>query len=166
MKREGQIISATCRRRLHNQGYQNLSDVELSEHHFGIRLAYWVCSILAIAALVTGNVWFVLAVAMVAFLATIPPYHPVDYIYNYGVRQFLAKPKLPPRTNQARFACGIASVWLVATAYFIADGQTVTGNILGFSLVAVGLLVASTDICIPSMMYNFLFLKNKVKQQG
>jgi hypothetical protein len=166
MKTGNQVISTACRRRLQTQGYLNLSDQELSEHHFGIRLAYWVCSILAIGALVAGNSWFVFAVAMIAFLATIPPYHPVDYIYNYGVRQMLGKSKLPPRTNQARFACGIASIWLIATAYFIANGQTLTGNILGFSLVAVGLLVASTDICIPSMMYNFLFLRNKVKHQG
>lgn len=166
METTNQVISPTCRRRLQVQGYLNLSDKELSDHRFGIRFAYWVCTLLVITGLLTGNELLLLGVAMLALLATIPPYHPVDYLYNYGVRQILGKPKLPHRSAQGRFACGIASVWLLSTAFLLANGQAIAGNVLGFMLVGVGLLVSSTDICIPSMIYNFLFLKNKVKQHS
>jgi hypothetical protein len=93
-----------------------------------------------------------------------PPHHPFDYLYNYGVRHLLAKPKLPPRTKQGRFACGIASGWLVIVIYLLSNNQVVLGNIFGATLIAVGTLVTTTDICIPSIIYNALFLKKEGKE--
>jgi hypothetical protein len=70
---------------------------------------------------------------------------------------------MPARTNQGRFACGIASVWLVVTIYLLYNGYQIAGNIFGVSLIAVGALVTTTDICIPSMIYNAIFLKKETK---
>jgi hypothetical protein len=95
--------------------------------------------------------------AIIAFAGAFPPYHPFDYLYNYGVRNLLGKPKLPPRTNQGRFACGIASVWLAITIYLLYNNHTVSANILAIALLAVGILVVTTDICIPSIIYNGIF---------
>jgi GNAT superfamily N-acetyltransferase len=51
----------------------------------------------------------ILGVAMIiTFFGSFPPYHPLDYLYNYVVRPWIGKPKMPPRTNQGRFACRIA----------------------------------------------------------
>jgi hypothetical protein len=108
----------------------------------------------------------ILAVAaIIAFAGAFPPYHPFDYLYNYGVRHLLGKPKLPPRTKQGRFACGIASVWLATTIYLLYNNYTVTGNVLAIGLLAVGTLVVTTDICIPSIIYNGIFKKPKTANQ-
>jgi hypothetical protein len=48
-------------------------------------------------------------------------------------------------------------VWLVVTIWAFSTGQLLAGYVLGVSLTAVALLVSTTDICIPSMMYRFVF---------
>jgi hypothetical protein len=163
MNATNQIITPACRRRLQIQGYLNFSDEELLAHRFGIRFAYWVCVTAASVGIIAGSTPIILAVATLALLASFPPYHPVDYLYNYAIRHLLKRPKLPPRSNQGRFACGIATVWLGMTAFLFANNQTAIATTLGLSLVAVGLLVSTTDICIPSMLYNFLFVRKKSK---
>ena len=165
MNTKQQTVSATCRRRLEIQGYLNFTDSELSEHRFGIRFAYWICTLLAFLGVVTANLWILWGVALLALFATLPPYHPIDYLYNYGFRHILGKSKLPPRSRQGRFACGIAVVWLAATIYFITNGQMVIAYAFGFTLIVVGILVSLVDICIPSMLYNFLFHVNKSNQK-
>jgi hypothetical protein len=163
MNATNQIITPACRRRLQTQGYMNFSDDELLAHRFGIRFAYWVCVTAASVGIIAGSAPIILAVATLALVASFPPHHPVDYLYNYVIRHVLKRPKLPPRSNQGRFACGIASVWLVMTAYLFANNEPIIATTVGLSLVAIGLLVSTTDICIPSMLYNFLFISKKPK---
>jgi len=45
-------------------------------------------------------------------------------------------------------------------------GHTTLGYILGVSLCCVALLVASTDICIPSMTYRAIFGPPKPRQEA
>ena len=156
-----QLISPACRRRLKVQGYENFSDRELSDYKVGIRFAYAGCITLVALGLYFQSIPIFAITAAVALIAAFPPYHPFDYVYNYGVRHLINKPKMPPRTNQARFACGIASVWLATTIYLLYNGYSIAGNILAVTLFAVGALVSTTDICIPSMIYNLLFKRNK-----
>ena len=156
-----QTISPACRRRLHVQGYDKFSDSELNEFKYGIRFAYALCITSVALGLILNSIPILLFTTLIAFAGAFPPYHPFDYLYNYGVRHTLGKPKIPPRTRQGRFACGIASVWLAATIYLLYIGYTLTANLLGVALFAVGALVASTDICIPSKIYNALFRRNQ-----
>ena len=44
-------------------------------------------------------------------------------------------------------------------------GHMVAGYVLGGLLASVSLLVSSTDICIPSIIYNFIF-KETCKNRG
>jgi hypothetical protein len=155
------IISATCRRRLHVQGYQNYSDQELNDYKYGIRFAYYLCGSLVILGLLLTSINVLIVMMAIAFLGTLPPYHPFDYLYNYGVRHLINKPKLPPRSNQGRFACGIATIWLGMVIYLFYSGFYVWGYIAGGILVSVAALVSTMDICIPSMIYNKFFLKKK-----
>jgi hypothetical protein len=93
----------------------------------------------------------------IAFLGIFPPYHPFDYLYNYVFRFVIQKPRIPPRTNQGRFACGMASVWLLGVILLLNYGYKVWAYSAGAVLVSIALLVSTTDICIPSMIYNRLF---------
>lgn len=85
------------------------------------------------------------------------PYHPFDYIYNHLVRRVLDKPRLPRRSNQLKFACGVATIWIAATIYLFYYGFAMAGYVAGGMLFSVAFLVSTTDICIPSIIYNFLF---------
>jgi hypothetical protein len=163
MNDKTELISATCKRRLHVQGYQNYSDKELNDYKHGIRFAYGLCITLVAVGLIFNSVPVLLFTALIALVGAFLPNHPFDYLYNYGVRQLLNKPKLPPRSNQGRFACGIAAVWLTVTIYLLYNDYVIAGNIFGALLFAVGALVTTTDICIPSMIYNAIFKKSRIR---
>jgi hypothetical protein len=157
MKNSTCIIEPSTRKRLETQGYVGFSDEQLAAFKFGIRFAYALCLTLFVSGLLLANITLLTIAAVIAFLAVFPPYHPFDYLYNYGVRHLLNKPKLPPRTNQGRFACGIASVWLATIIICLDAGYIIATYTLGGMLFAVALLVTTTDICIPSMIYNLIF---------
>jgi hypothetical protein len=159
METNASMISLSCRRRLHAQGYENFSDKQLNDYKFGIRFAYACCITLVAFGLLFQSIPILTTAAIIAFVGAFPPYHPFDYLYNYGVRHLFSKPKLPHRTTQGRFACGIASVWLATTVYLLYNSYTMPGNILGITLFSVGTLVSTTDICIPSIIYNGIFKK-------
>ena len=88
-------------------------------------------------------------------------FDPFDLIYNHGIRYLRHTGPLPKRRAQSRFACGVGAIWLVATALAFQSGALITGYILGGALTGVALLVSTTDICIPSMIYNALFLRSR-----
>lgn len=159
MNEKNSILSPTTKRRLIVQGYNCYSDKELNDYKYGIRFAYYLCDSLVILGLLLTNLWILAAAMTIAFLGWLLPKHPFDYVYNYGVRHLLNKPIIPARTSQVRFACGIAAVWLCVTIFLFYSGLYVWGYIVGGILVSVATLVATTDICIPSMIYNALFRK-------
>ncbi len=61
------------------------------------------------------------------------------------------------RGAPSRFACGVGAVWLIVTGWAFQSGAIVTGYVLGGMLTFVGLLVSTTDICIPSLIYRTMF---------
>ena len=63
----------------------------------------------------------------------------------------------PKRAMPTRFACGVGTVWMLATIGAFESGNTALGYGLGGALSCVALLVATTDICIPSMIYGAIF---------
>jgi hypothetical protein len=163
MENQDQNIKPLRRKRFETQGYRGYSNAELHNFKFGVRFAYYLCNSIVILGLLLTNLEILGAAMIIAFVGSFPPYHPFDYLYNYVVRHWIDKPKLPPRANQGRFACRIATVWLGGTIYLFYTGNNTWGYILGIALVIVGALVSILDICIPSMIYNFLF-KRKAEE--
>ncbi len=154
-------ISPTNRKRLETQGYIGFTDAELNDFKYGIRFAYYLCGSIVIIGLFLTNLKVLSAAMIVALFGTMPPYHPFDYLYNYVIRHWINKPKMPPRSNQGRFACGIATVWLGVVVYLFYNDLNFWGHFAGWVLVSVAALVSTMDICIPSMIYNFLFKANR-----
>lgn len=99
--------------------------------------AYYLCSSLVVLGLVFNKVEILAAAMIIAFFGMIPPYHPFDYLYNYGVRHLINKPKMPHRSNQGRFACGIATAWLAGIIYLMYLSLTIWAYIAG-SIFGVG----------------------------
>jgi hypothetical protein len=150
-------ISARSRKRLEEQGLRGYADSELARHRFGHRFAYFICMSLVVIGLAFKSQPFLLIANAVALLGILPPYHPVDYLYNYSIRHLIGRPKLPPRANQGRFACSIATVLLGIVNYNFYQGSHAVAYGFGAVLLASAFLVTFLDLCIPSRIYNALF---------
>ena len=145
--------------RLRTQGYTHQSDEELSSLAFGNRFTYRACVILLIPGVVLANIPLLLIMMFFAFLGVVFPNHPLDYIYNHLLNKRMKKPQLPPRSMQLNFTCSLATPWIGATAYLYYSELMLAGYILGGMLIGTALLISTIDLCIPSMIYNALFLK-------
>ena len=154
-------LSATTRARLDVQGLCDISDEVLASVTPWHRMAFFLCASLAGVGTLLASPTILFSLTAVSAPAALLPFHPFDLFYNYGIRHLRNTGPLPPRRAQSKFACGVATVWLVATALAFGAGMSVLGYILGALLTGVGMLVGTTDICIPSMIYNALFLRSK-----
>jgi hypothetical protein len=157
----GKTLSATTRRRLNVQGLGDVDDETLAEIAPWQRMAYGLCALMAGAGTALASPLILLISTPIAALAALFPIHPFDLIYNHGIRFLRNTGPLPKRRAQARFACGVGAVWLVVTALAFQSGMLITGYILGTALTGIALLVSTTDICIPSMIYNALFQRSR-----
>jgi hypothetical protein len=157
----GMTLSATTRRRLDVQGLGDVDDETLAQTAPWHRMAFFLCALLAGLGTALASPTILWILTPIAAFAALFPVHPFDLIYNHGIRHIRNSGPLPLRRAQSRFACGIAAVWLAATALAFQSGALTLGYVLGAALTGVGLLVGTTDICIPSMIYNALFLRSR-----
>ena len=98
---------------------------------------------------------------IVAFLAVILPYHPFDYLYNHSFRFLIDKPRVPIRTNQAKFACSLATAHLALVIFLFNSGYILTANVLIAPILLQAVVVGTIDYCVPSIIYTSLFAKQK-----
>jgi len=148
-------LSPTTMRRLHVQGF-TVDDAWLAEVSPWLRLSPALCGTFAALGTAAASPTVLFALAGIALLGAVMPFHPFDLIYNYGIRFLVGKRPLPSNGAPRRFGCAIAAVWLIATALFFVNGQATAGYTLGALFVVVAGLMSTTDICIPSLMYHLL----------
>ena len=152
-------ISNWSRTHLHDQGYDTLSDTSLNDLKYGIRFAYISCGTLVAIGLATGSLWVLATAMVIAFFGAVLTFHPFDLLYNYGFRHLIQKPALEKRTKQNQFACAIATstiAAIIATCYL---GYPTVAYALGIPLLIQAFVVGTVDYCVPSKIYNGLFLK-------
>jgi hypothetical protein len=150
-------ISARTCRLLDIQGFDTVEKRVLAEVAPWLRLAFALCTGFVALGVALSSPALLLALTPVAALATALPVHPFDLIYNHGIRRLTGTGPLPRRGAPARFACGMATVWLLAMAWAFSAGHPDLARGLGGALIVVGTLVSTTHICIPSMMYRAAF---------
>lgn len=153
----GNTLSATTRRRLHAQGFSGVDPDTLVEVGPWLRMAFGMCALFAGAGTALTSPTILLGLTPIAALAAAFPVHPFDLIYNHGIRYLRNTGPLPKRSAQNRFACGVGAVWMMATAWAFQSGALMAGYLLGGALTGIAALVSTTDICIPSVIYNVLF---------
>lgn len=153
------MLSNTRKKRLEVQGMLGYSLADLEELKYGIRFAYVFCAFWVLLGVNSQNLYILITMNIIALGGMILKNHPFDYLYNYGLRHLIKKPPIPHRPPQIRFACLIATAWLFATNLLFLKELNLAASLMGYSLVAIALLVGFTDICIPSIIYNALFQK-------
>jgi rhodanese-related sulfurtransferase len=141
-------------RSLFQQGYQSYSPAELRQLEWGLRFTPLACSILTVVGLVYALPYLLLGVASLgvwAFFA--PAAHPMDLIYNRGVRHLFGAVSLPPNPLQRRLACFAAGVMnSTAAALFLADAP-MAARIVGGMLLCLQAIVIFTHFCTLSWIY-------------
>jgi len=142
------------------QGF-DLDDDTLAEIGPWMRWPYVLCASLLTVAVVLASPWMLWGLSTIAIATVFLPSHPFNYLYNHGVRHLTGTRPLPPGTAQGKFACGVAGTWMIATGAAFFVGATTVGYVLGGSMVPIAALVATTHICIPSMIYNALFTRKQ-----
>lgn len=152
-------VSATIRSRLEAQGFRSLDDETLAEIGPWMRWSPAICAVVMATGTILASPPVLWGLAGIALLGAVFPRHPFDLLYNHGVRHLTRTRPLPPHGPQRRFACGLATVWLAGTGLAFHQGALTLGYVLGGVLTAVAALVAVTHFCIPSLVYNTLFLR-------
>ncbi|HZP58262.1 MAG TPA: DUF4395 family protein [Dehalococcoidia bacterium] len=135
------------------QGFGEVDDATLARTQGWLRFAPALCALVAALGTALASPWTLWALAAIAAAGAALPFHPFDLAYRAGVRRFSAGPPLPENRAPRRFACALASGWLVVTGALFTGGYDVAGYVLGASLVAVATLVATTHVCIPSIIF-------------
>jgi len=145
------------RRRLEAQGFCNLDDATLNEVGPWLRWSPAFCTLFMAVGVALNSPAVLWALAGIAFLGSLLPFHPFDLLYNHGARYLTGTRPLPRQGPQRRFACGVATVWLLATGWAFYRGAAPIGYLLGIPLILVAALVSISHFCIPSLIYNTLF---------
>lgn len=152
-------VSSTVRSRLEAQGFCGLDDATLEEVATWLRWSPVLCTLFMTTGVVLQSPEILWALAGTAFLGALLPFHPFDLLYNYGMRFFTGTRALPHQGPQRRFACGIATAWLIGTGWAFYVGADRLGYGLGIPLILVAGLVSITHLCIPSLIYNRFFAR-------
>ena len=165
----GNKLGARRLRRLDVQGFDTVDEDLLAQAAPWLRLAFGLCATLAILGTALASQPLLLTLAGIAWVAALSPVHPFDLIYNLGIRRATGAPPLPRRGSPSRFACGVGALWLIVTVGAFQASWMILGYSLGFALALVAILVATTDICIPSMIFRAMLggpLRRKVVEEA
>jgi hypothetical protein len=155
------IPAHTARRLLWIQGFRDLDDAALAEVGPWLRWSPAICATFMALGTILASPPLLWTLAAFAALGAALPFHPFDLVYNHLVRRVTRTRPLPHHGPQRRFACGLATAWLVVTGLAFHGGATTAGYVLGGVLTGVALLVATTHFCIPSLVYNALFERHR-----
>jgi len=134
-----------------------MDDATLNELAPWMRWSPAICTVFMVLGTYLNSPVILWLLAGTAFFGMLLPFHPFDLLYNYGMRFITGTRPLPHHAAQRRFACGIATAWLVATGWAFHVGSNTVGYALGIPLILVAGLVSVTHFCIPSLIYNALF---------
>ena len=145
------------RQRLETQGFLGLSDSEVMQFNYWLRLAPGLCVVWIAIGVVNASPIILGMLVPFAFLGGVSDGHPFDVIYNYGIRHLLGLPELPDYQAPRRFACLMATTVLSTTAILFAVGLNIPAFILGGAMIMMATTNVLTGICGPAVLYRRLF---------
>ena len=92
----------------------------------------------------------------VAALAVVLPHHPIEYLYNYGIRFLTRTAPLPANKAPVKFAFFMATIILAAAAWAFDNGIMWLGYALGANVAFVSALFVFSSFCIPAAIWAFV----------
>jgi len=138
---------------LAQQGYYELSGDELRRLDRGLRFTPAVMLLAAAAGLATRQPALHATLAAIGALALVlPRLHPVDLLYNHGLRHLFQAPPLPPNPLPRRLAGLVAAGLNLAICLAFTSGRDSLGYGLGGVLLAILTLLATRHLCVVSWL--------------
>ncbi|MFD1645987.1 DUF4395 family protein [Haloarchaeobius litoreus] len=156
VERERTAITLPIKRRLEMQGFTCSSDPAFEAVVPWLRLSPALTTTVATLGIILPSPLVLVTLALVTGFCAVTTRHPFDLLYNHGIRTLIGSATLPRNEVPRRFACGMATVWLVMTAIAFWRGTTLVGYVLGLLLIAFGGLVATTHFCFGALVYRVL----------
>ncbi len=139
------------------QGYGSLSDRERQSLWLGLRFSPALCLAGIALGTVLASPALLLAMAVAAGVGGfVTAKHPFDYAYDAVLRPLLGGPSLPPTPAPRRFACQLATPWIVAIAVAFWAGAPTVAWVLAVPLLVVAATNTATNWCLPSFIYGLL----------
>jgi hypothetical protein len=120
------------------------------------RLAPAACAIGSFAGIALESPLVLGAFAATAVIGAFAPNHPFEWAYNAWAAP-RGRATLPPNRAAKRLGCAIGVVFLGGAALAYAAGATTLGLVLALILGATATFVATTGICVPSMLFTVLW---------
>ncbi len=125
-------------------------------------MGFKLCTALIVVGLVLQSpIWLGVMAVGAIIGAILPRGHPVDFLYNFGVRYLFGAPPLPPNPKPRRFACVVTTLFLIGSALSFQYGLPVLAFVLGGSLSVVLLINTLTNWCLAGWMYGLIFSRPK-----
>jgi len=139
---------------LFQQGYQSYTPAELKQLEWGLRFTPGICSLIALYGLIFQLPIVLFAVAALGLIAFfLPKSHPMDLLYNHGVRHLFNSVALPPNPFQRRLACMSAGIMNIIAASLFLFELPIAAYIVGGMLLTLQAIVIFTHFCTLSWMY-------------
>lgn len=142
---------------LFQQGYRHYSSAELRQLEWGLRFTPSVCASITSVALylqLPAILFIVAFLGMFAFF--FPAGHPMDLLYNHGVRHLFGAIALPENPLPRRMACLAAGVMNTAAAVLFLAGLPLAAIAVGAVLLCLQAIVITTHFCTLSWIYEQL----------
>ena len=138
-------------RGLRQQGYVGLSAEELRKLKWGLRWTPTLCMAGAILGLATQTAWIHYALSVLGVLAVaLPAHHPLDLLYNHGMRRLTGGPKLPPNPLPRATACFLGGLMNLGIGLSFQAGQVALAYAIGGALIVLQVIVISSHFCVAS----------------
>lgn len=135
------------------QGYYGYSPEELTKLTWGLRFTPSLCMAGALVGLATQSAWLHFVLAALGMLALIlPAHHPLDLLYNHGLRHLSRGPKLPPNPLPRRIACALGGGMNLGIGLSFQSGLAPLAYGLGGVLIVLQLIVISSHFCVASWL--------------
>jgi hypothetical protein len=139
------------------QGYGDLSDGQRRGLWLGLRFSPALCFAGIVLGTALASPVLLLAMAATALIGGfVTPKHPFDYVYDAALRPLFGGLRVPPSPAPRQFACQLATPWIVAIAVAFLTGAAVIAWVLAVPLLVVAATVATTNWCLPSLIYGRL----------
>ena len=149
-------VSTTIRRWIEMQGVIGLDDAALAEIGPWLRLAPAICSaLIAVATLLALPILF-WALMPLGLICAVTGTHPVNLLYNLGLRHLFGTRRIPRSGAPMRFSCLLAALWLGSTGIAFLVGVPLLGYALGAALVLATGVAATTPFCPGCFIYERL----------
>lgn len=95
--------------------------------------------------------------ALLMAVAVMTPSHPLDWLYNYGIRHISGTSRLPASGRRRKIVFAMAGVLLCLLGVWFLLGYHLVGYIQGGIMTALGSLLMLFNLCVVSEMLARIF---------